>query len=70
MICTLAEYFTLMKSRRMKSLGLIVHMQNMRNTYRVLVGKRKGKILIGTSKHRREFSSEMELKPIELSRMD
>jgi len=70
MICALAGYFTLMKSRRMISVGLILHIQNMRNTYRVLVGKREGKILIGRSKHRREFSSEMELKVIECIGMD
>jgi hypothetical protein len=59
-----------MKSRRMKRAGLILHIQNMRNTYWVLVGKLEGKILIGRSKHRREFSSEMELKVIECSGMD
>ena len=38
-------------------MGHIVHVQNVRNTYLVLFGKREGKMLIGRSKHRREFSS-------------
>jgi len=70
MICTLVGYFTLMKSRRIRSVGRIAHIQNMRNAYLVLVGKREGKMLIGRSKPRREFSSEMELNPIKWSGMD
>ena len=41
-------------------MGLIKHIQHMGNTYRVLVGKHERKMLIGRSKHRREFNSEME----------
>jgi len=70
MICTLVGYFTLMKSRRIRRVGRIAHVQNMRNAYLVLVGKREGKMLIGRSKLRREFSNEMELKPIKWSGMD
>jgi hypothetical protein len=40
------------KSRRMRWAGCAEHMGELRNTYKILVGKPEGKRLLGKLKHR------------------
>jgi hypothetical protein len=40
------------KSRRVRGAGHVVHMREMRNAYKILVGKRKGKRPLGRPRHR------------------
>jgi hypothetical protein len=52
-------------SRRMRWEGHAAHIQEMRNAYKILVGKLKGKIPLGRSRCRWEHSMRMNLKVIE-----
>ena len=49
------------KSRRMKLAGNVVHMGERRGMYRVLVGKREGKRPLGRLRHRWEYNIKMYL---------
>jgi hypothetical protein len=44
--------FRMIKSRRMGWAGHVARMGEKRNAYRILVGKQKGKRLLGRPKHR------------------
>jgi hypothetical protein len=44
------------KSRRMRSAGHVMHMGEMRNTYKILVKKPEGKKLLRTLRYRRKDS--------------
>jgi hypothetical protein len=52
------------KSRRMKWVGHVAHMGEVRNVYRVLVGKPEGKSPLERPRHRWEDGIKMDLKEI------
>jgi hypothetical protein len=52
------------KSRRMKWAGHVAHMGEMRNAYRILVGKPEGKRLLGGGRHRWEYDIRMDLEEV------
>jgi hypothetical protein len=53
-----------MKSRRMRWVGLVVRMREMRNAYKILVGKPKGKRPLGRSWNRWKGNNSMNLREI------
>jgi hypothetical protein len=52
------------KSRSMRWAGHVVHMGEMRNSYKILVGKPKGKSPLGKLRHKREGNIKVDLKEI------
>jgi hypothetical protein len=54
----------LIKSRRMRSVGHVVHMGEGRGVYRVLVGRPKDKRPLGRSRHRWEDNVKLDLRAI------
>jgi hypothetical protein len=52
------------KSRRMRWVGHVVHMGEERGVHRVLVGKPEGKMLLGRPRHRWEDNIKMDLQEI------
>ena len=53
-----------LKSRRLRWAGHVGHMEQSRNTYRVLVGKLEGKRPFGMPRHRWEDNIKMDLREI------
>jgi hypothetical protein len=51
----------MIKSRRMKCVGLVVCIGEMRNVYRILVGKLEGKLPLRRPRHRWEDKIKMDL---------
>jgi len=58
------------KSRRMRLVGHVVHMGKRRGVYRVLVGKPKGKKPLGRPSHRWEDNIEMDLQKVGCGDLD
>jgi hypothetical protein len=52
------------KSRRMRWVGHVAHMQEGRSVYRVLVGRPKGKRPLGRPRHRWEDNIKLDLREI------
>jgi hypothetical protein len=48
----------------MRWVGHVVHMEEMRNAYKILVGKPDGKILFGTHRHRCEDNIKIDFREI------
>jgi len=55
---------SMVKSRRMRRTGHVVYMGEMRNAYRILVGKSEGKTPLGRPLHRWEGSIRMNVTQI------
>jgi hypothetical protein len=53
-----------MKLRRMRCVGHVVHMGEIRNAYKILVGKPEGKKSLARPRHRWEDNFKMDLKLI------
>jgi hypothetical protein len=53
---SLLNIVSLIKSRRMRSMGHVAHMGEQRDIYRVLVGRPKWKKLVGKPRHRWGYS--------------
>jgi hypothetical protein len=60
----------MIKSRRMRWAGHVMHMGEKRGVYRVLVGKPKGKRLFGRPRHRWEDNIKMDLQEVGCGDMD
>jgi hypothetical protein len=54
----------MIKSRRMKWVGHVMTMGEMRNAYKILVGKPQGKRPFGRARHRWEDNSKMDFREI------
>jgi len=54
----------MIKSRRIKWAGPVVHMVEMRNAYKTFIGKPEGKRLHGRPRHRWKDNIRMDLKEI------
>jgi hypothetical protein len=52
------------KSRRMRWVGYVACIREMRNAYNILTGKSKGKILLGRPRHRWEDNIRIDLREI------
>jgi hypothetical protein len=50
------------KSRRMRWLGYTAHMGEMKNVYKIYIGKSEGKRPLRRPMHRREDNTEMDLR--------
>ena len=58
------------KARRMKWVGHVVHMGERRGIYRVLVGRPEGKRPLGRRRHRWEDNMKMDLHKVRVGGMD
>jgi hypothetical protein len=52
----------MMKSRRIRSAGYVARMREMRNAYKILVGKPEGKRPLGRPRFRRKDNIRMDLR--------
>ena len=53
-----------LKSRRLRWAGHVAHMEQFRNSYRVLVGKRESKRPLGRPRHRWKDNIKMDLREV------
>jgi hypothetical protein len=60
----------MIKSRRIKWAGPVVHMVEMRNAYKTFIGKPEGKRLHGRPRHRWEDNIKMDLREVEWEGLD
>jgi hypothetical protein len=58
------------KSKRMRWVGHVMHMGDRRGIYRVLVAKPEGKRPLGRPRHRREYKIKMDLQEVGCGGMD
>jgi hypothetical protein len=63
-MCTFHQVIRVIKSRRMRWAGYVARMGEMRNTYRILVGKPEGKKQLGRPRHKWENNVMMHLREI------
>jgi len=63
-MCTFRQVIRVIKSRRMRWAGYVARMGEMRNTYRILVGKPEGKKQLGRPRHKWENNVMMHLREI------
>ena len=66
----LAQYSSVMKSRRMRWAGRVAHMKERRGIYRVLVGKPGGKRPLGRPRPKWEDNIKIELREVGCGGMD
>jgi hypothetical protein len=69
-LCPSPNIIRIIKSRRIRWVGLIACMREMRNAYKILVGKPEGKRPLRIPRHRWEDESRMDLTEIRLEGMD
>jgi hypothetical protein len=60
----------MIKSRRMRWVVHAAHMGEMKNVYKILVGKFEGKRLLGRVRHRWEDNNRMDVREIGLKGVD
>jgi hypothetical protein len=69
-ICTLSSNIRMIKSRRVRWMGHLACMVEMRNAYKILVGKPEGKKPLKKPWHRKEDNIIMDCRKIRLKSVD
>ena len=63
-MCSSPNIIRNLKSGQLRGAGLVAHMEQSRNAYRILVGKPEGKRHLGRTRRRWEDSIKMDLKEV------
>jgi len=69
-LCSSPNIFWVIKSRRMRCVGYVLHMGEIRRIYRVLVEKPEGYIPLGRPRHESEDNIKIDLQEVGCGSMD